>query len=108
MKTWKSTGTFNFVKRHKKKYKDRVITHENFVLATNKLDGHIFQSFGKANNSTQFTSTTKALQVYVFNNFSHSSDIEWMLKYMEDFKIPIPSRPMDLDDSIKVVERIKL
>ena len=90
-----------FIKRHKRKLKGKVVTHEKFSGATDKLDGHVFQYFSETSYLTQFTSSIKALQVYATNNFQHGSNIKWIIKYMEDFRIPMPSRPTDVDDEFE-------
>ena len=57
------------------------------------LKGHVFETFIKSKDSTQYDKTIKAIQVYVAGKFRNGGDIGWMIKFEKEFVLDRPTQP---------------
>ena len=77
--------------RHKRK--NDISKKSNFNGGCTDLKGHFFETFIESKDSTQYTKTIKALQVFVASKFRNGGNIGWMLKHEKEYTFDKPSQP---------------
>ena len=78
--------------RHKKKAKTKPSKGggKDFKGDTEDMNGHVFQTFGEANDRMQFNKTLEALGHYINKSLKHPGDLVRLYKRIERPTIPTP------------------
>ena len=84
-----------------KRKKNVQIKVSTFKGSIDDMNGHVFECYGESNSTTQFARTCEELESYVTLKYKYGSDIQYMIKYQENYVIKEPPEPDDMTNASK-------
>ena len=81
-------------RKHKRKNDDMAKSVHELKGATMELKDNVFACFSESNDPTRYEKTMEALETNVATKFCDGGDMNWLIKNLEEFVIPMPKEPL--------------
>ena len=97
----KNRSKQRFKNRKKKPYeksRDRRIKTTKFKGSIEGMNGHVFEMFAEGASTVQFTRTCEQLEGYVLRNYKYGTDLQSVVRNMEQCVINVPQDPIPEKD----------
>ena len=91
----KNSNKQRFKNRKKKSYeKSRRTKTTKFKGSIEGMNGHVFEMFAEGASTVQFTRTCEQLEGYVLRNYKYATDLQSVIRNMEQCVIDVPEDPI--------------
>ena len=91
--------------------RDRRKKASSFKGSIDGMNGHVFEMFSEGASTVQFTRTCEQLEGYVLRSYKYGTDLQTIIRTMDDIVIDVPSDPVPSVDAsgevIPISESVK-